>query len=229
MEKLELNIQGSEEYLNVVGGFIRHAFFFKKKAFKCIGMHAKYADTNETVQVSTIFGTELPQVLLLKLNTLNLVKLEDYLNSNECVRSFNDVFSSNGINFCVNDVCDDMIEVSVDGDFRLLKSTDLSSLIGSCDEFNLYSSVESRKIILKLFFRYDFGYHTEEENLKFISKGDTSQYVSIGTLHKYDCNFGYTVEKGTTPKLILNVDNRIDLNKLSDTVSLAINDITNSL
>lgn len=231
MKKISLELQGSEEYLGVVGGFIRHTLFFKKKAFKFIGMSASYVEPYEPVQVSTVFGTELPQTILLKLNTLDLSYLERYVTGsidNEYIKDFNENFESNGIKINYKKLESDMMSITIEGKIRLLKSTDLSEIIGECDEFTLYSSIEPRDVEIQLFLRYDYGYYTEEENLNNLSKQNSSEFITVGSLHKYDCNFGYTVEGGYSPKLILNVDERLEESTIKSILDLTFREIQNS-
>lgn len=231
MNKLELDIKGSEDYLNVVGGFIRHAFFFKKRAFKFVGLRAEYLDTHEQVNVSTILGTELPQAILLRLNTLDLSELEQFVEgdlSNEHINNFTKNFSSNKLDIVVS-VKDSIMEIEVKGEFKKLSTSDLRELIGESPKFDIYSSIEARPIDIKLYLRYDYGFKSQEENLRLLSSSKSGDYVTVDTLHKYDCKFGYSVEGEYLPKLTLNLDDRIDPAQLKLIIANTFAEIENSI
>lgn len=226
---IELDIKGSEDYLNIVGGFIRHVFFSKKKVFKVIGMRSTFLDTQEEVHISTIFGTELPQTVLLKLNTLDLSRLEEFVVGDigdEKITNVNKEFKNNGLEISVRDYSDEILEISIIGNVKILKSTDLAPIIGECPEFNIFESIANRDLFLKLYVRYGYGYFNEEENLQSLG-GDSG--ITVGTLNKSDCKFGYSVSNSGTPKLILNVEDSIDKSVISKVVSNALSEIMQTL
>lgn len=230
MNKVKVELKGSENYLNVVGGFIRHAFFFKKKAFKFIGLKATFTDTNEKSNVGSILGTELPQAILLRLNTIDLSLLEKYVigtSDNESIKTFEEDYKSDGISFKVSG-SEDMLTINVNGTFNRLKTSDMSDILGDCPDFDIYSSIESRPLDITFYLRYDCGHYTYEENLRFMSPSESFDFVSVDTIHKYDCNFGYSVEGEYLPQLYLNLDESIDVGKMKEILTSVFADIQNA-
>lgn len=231
MNKQKLNLKGSKDYLNVVGGFIRHAYFFNKKAFKFVGLKSVYTDNNEQSNVGSLLGVELPQAILLRLNTLDLSFLEKYVSGvfpNESVRNTDEEFEKNGISIGVKGD-NDLLEITVRGTFNRLKTSDLEDVLGECPDFDIYSNIEARPLEIKFYLRYDSGHFTYEENLRLISPNESSEFVCVDTIHKHDVNFGYSLEGDYLPELNLNLDASIDYGKLKEIVSYAFKTIEDSM
>lgn len=225
MKSVELSLKGSKDYLNVIGGFIRHAYFFNKKAFKFIGLDAKYLDGDkEQVRISTVFGVEIPETILLKLNTVDLSSLENHISGSygsEKIVDFREESNGNGFKIVTESVSDEIIRFNVRGCPKIIRSSDI---IPGQDEFDLYSVVSPREIDLNLYVRYDFGFKSSEENSEILSSL-ASDIISVDTLHKCDARFGYTVTDGREPRLILNIDDSLNISDVKDIFNYTVSKI----
>lgn len=205
-----LNITGEPSRLNALGGFIRSCYFFKKKVFKFIGMHAIVETGSEmkVIQEATTFGVDIPHAILIKLNSLNLNSLNNYLEgdlNSESVRDTQEYFDNGNIGVTTQKIADDILEIKIEGNTKFIKTSDLRELIGDVPDFSIYENPEFGTVELKLYARYFYGHQTIEQNRELLSTLGIDA-ICCDSLHKENSKFSYKLTEEKEPRLVISTE-----------------------
>lgn len=217
METIRLNLPEHptpKEYASMLCGFIRHAYFFRKRVFKFIGLSVSV--DGEMLDSSKLLGGETPQVILLKLNTLNLHNIPED----------NTGFDGEGLSFTKID--EDTAEIILRGNSNELDTSVMDYIIGEQEGFKIFQDLKSINYEIRLILHRNCGHVTEDENARILEEKSFSsksgQMITVGTLHTCDLNFGYSIEDN---EIILRVDDSLDINDIFTTVKEVCDEVQN--
>lgn len=205
-----------KEYASMLCGFIRHAYFFRKKVFKFIGLSVSV--NGEKLDSSKLLGGETPQVILLKLNTLNLHNIPEDSTG----------FVEDGLKLVKVD--EDTCEITLKGNSSELDTSVMNCILGEQEGFKIFQDLKPIDYEIRLILHRNCGHVTENENERileeiFLSR-QSGQMITVGTLHTCDLNFGYSIEDN---EIILRVDDSLDINDIFTTVKEVCDEVQSLL